>query len=138
MLGSAPDACFQTFRGLGVRRWFVDDIRGGRKRSRRPLKCPSGYGRELTVRGWLPGELEASLKGADGSFGVLMCPNGSWNSSWLGLDVFPTRGSGFFGAPRCGVTDHGRVRRLEGEQMEPVLLCKRAKGMRGCRFVLLR
>jgi hypothetical protein len=51
------------------------------------LKGPSGPGGELAVRGWLPGELEAFWKVAEGSFGARKLLEGSWKSSWLGSAV---------------------------------------------------
>lgn len=110
MFGSASESCFWFLRVPVVRGWFVNDIRGSQSCSQGLLKGPSGFGRELEVRVWLPGCARTwtlpALKG----------PSGSGRT----------------------VTVHEGVRRLESVQMESVLLWKRAKDRRGCRFVSLR
>lgn len=87
MFGSVPGSCCRFLRVLVVRGWFVDGIRGGRSRAQGLWKGPSGPGRRLAVREWLPGELEAFLKVGEGSFGARILLDGSWKSSWLCSDV---------------------------------------------------
>lgn len=102
MFGSVPGSYRRCLRASVVRGWFADVIRGSRTRAQGLSKGPSGSGRELAVRDWLPGEPEAGLKVAEGSFGARMFPDGSWKSSWLGSDVDLSRVERSFGTRTCG------------------------------------
>jgi hypothetical protein len=107
MFGSVPGSFFRFLRDSEVRGWFVDVIRGSRSRAQGLWKGPSGSGRELAVRGWLLGELEACLKVAEESFGARTFLDGSWKSSWLGSDTGLSRVERSFGARTRG-NDSGR------------------------------